>query len=182
LERGDTEVSQDGLVELGDQYVLWLHVPVQQTGAVRCLKSPRDLDANLDNLAGRERAALADAVGEGLPAQLEDKDRAPLGRGERPVQSGHVGMVAEQGERSQFLFKDLDEVRRGVGHTQHLQGNGTTGPELDRSVHGGECPARELRDVCVAGEGSCNDSFRRVPAPPHLGPLISDVSYGARVI
>jgi hypothetical protein len=97
LERGDTEVSQDGLVELGDEYVLWLHVPVQETGTVRCFESPGDLDADLDHIVGRERATLADPVGEGLAAQLEDKDRAPLGRGEGPVQSRHVGMVAEQG-------------------------------------------------------------------------------------
>jgi hypothetical protein len=80
LESCDTEVCQDRLVELGDEYVLRLHVPVQEPGAVRCLESPRDFDPNLDDLAGRQRAALADSVGEGLTAQLEDKHWAALGR------------------------------------------------------------------------------------------------------
>jgi len=51
LERGDTEVSQDGLVELRNEYVLRLHVAVEETGAVRRLESPGDLDTDLDNLA-----------------------------------------------------------------------------------------------------------------------------------
>jgi hypothetical protein len=53
LERGDTKVSQDGLVELRHENVLRLHVPVQQTGAVRCLERPGDLDTDLDDLASR---------------------------------------------------------------------------------------------------------------------------------
>jgi hypothetical protein len=53
LERCDPKVSQDGLVELRHENVLRLHVPVQQTGAMRRLERPGDLDTNLDNLAGQ---------------------------------------------------------------------------------------------------------------------------------
>jgi hypothetical protein len=51
LERGDAEVSQDRLVELRHEYVLRLHIAVEETGAVRRLESPGDLDTDPDNLA-----------------------------------------------------------------------------------------------------------------------------------
>ena len=129
-----------------------------------------DLHAHLDDLGRRQWPLLAHPLGQRLAAQFEDKDGTPFGSEERPVQRRDIGVVAQQGERSQLLVEHLDHAGRGVGHPYHLQGHGPFGPELDAPVDGGKGTGGDLDDVGVPRERGRGRSGRDVTAELHGAP------------
>ena len=74
------------------------------------LEGSGDLHPHLDDFGRRQRAPLAHPLGQGLAAQLEDEHGPPFGSEEGPVQRGHIGVVAQKRERSQFLVENLDHA------------------------------------------------------------------------
>ena len=169
LQGGDPEVGQHGLAELGDEYVLRLHVPVQQARTVSGLERSSDFDADPGDLDWGQRPALAHALSQGLPAELEYQDGTALGTEEGAVQRGDIGMVAEQGKRSHLLVEHLRHVRRLVRQAQDLQGHRASGAELGGAVDSGERAGGDLRQVGVPRERDGAGAGGRALASSHAG-------------